>query len=476
MNDPILIGNRLELFVDDLLVDQMHGVEFRSHPPVPAPPVDNPPAGAYMTVIHADGRYRAYCRQALASYTGERFDGNPGEYTAYFDSEDGILWNQPALNIYPATGGTPQNAVLADMPPFSHNFSPFYDARPGVPATERFKALSGVATHEFAKVGQTHPHMADWQGGLYAFVSADGIHWQRVADTPVIVATEETGYSFDSQNVAFWSTAENCYVCYFRSRVTPHGKLRTISRTTSDDFHNWTPAVQMNPNLPGEHLYTSQTHPYFRAPHIYIALPTRYQPERGSSTDILFMAARAGSNQFSRLFKDAFIRPGPNPANWGNRSNYAALNVVPTGPAEMSIYHCKTGQRYTLRSDGFVSIHASDTTGEWLSHPIQFDGSKLVVNASTSAGGSITVEIQDATGTPIPGFEMERCVPVIGDAIELPVNWQDQPSLEKLAATPVRLRFKMTEADLFAMQFTTEQSSKGGSVPRSVTRKPIEKC
>ena len=40
-------------------------------------------------------------------------------------------------------------------------------------------------------------------------------------------------------------------------------------------------------NFPGEHLYTTQTHPYFRAPHLYIALPTRFHPERGESTDIL---------------------------------------------------------------------------------------------------------------------------------------------------------------------------------------------
>lgn len=406
-----------------------------------------------MTIIHADGCYRAYCRQALDSYTGERFDGNPGEYTVYFESEDGIRWTAPSLNNYPDRPELPSNTILAD-PPFCHNFSPFLDTRPGVPENERFKALSGVATHEFVRLGETHPHMKDWLGGLYAFASSDGIHWRRTSDSPIIVATEATGYSFDSQNVAFWSSAENCYVCYFRSRNTPHGKLRTISRTTSSDFVQWSPAVATNPNLPGEHLYTSQTHPYFRAPHIYIALPTRYQPDRGSSTDILFMASRAGSTQFSRLFTDAFIRPGFDPSGWGNRSNYAALNIVPTSPTEMSIYHCKTGRRYTLRTDGFVSIHAGAASGEWISKPITFSGSNLVLNASTSAGGSISVEIQDASGNPIPGFELENCAPVIGDAIEINVNWNNHPDLKALSNTPVRLRFKMTEADLFALQFT----------------------
>ncbi|MEY5011084.1 MAG: hypothetical protein RLZZ253_2223, partial [Verrucomicrobiota bacterium] len=57
--------------------------------------------------------------------------------------------------------------------------------------------------------------------------------------------------------------------------------------------------IMMNPNLPGEHLYTNHTHPYVRAPHIYLALPTRFVPGRGSGpeydqkdanvTDILFI-------------------------------------------------------------------------------------------------------------------------------------------------------------------------------------------
>ena len=82
--------------------------------------------------------------------------------------------------------------------------------------------------------------------------------------------------------------------------MTPHGRLRTISRTTSADYIHWSTPTPMNPNLADEHLYVSGTHPYFRAPHIYIALPTRFVPERGNSTDILFMNSRADQN-----------RPGP---------------------------------------------------------------------------------------------------------------------------------------------------------------------
>ena len=97
--------------------------------------------------------------------------------------------------------------------------------------------------------------------------------------------------AWDSQNVAFWSDSEGCYVAYvrewkllgntleessleYRKRFGKDGHgLRWISRTTSDDFVNWTPLVQMDcGDTPDEQLYTNGTHPYFRAPHIYISL------------------------------------------------------------------------------------------------------------------------------------------------------------------------------------------------------------
>jgi hypothetical protein len=271
-------------------------------------------------------------------------------------------------------------------------------------------------------------------------------------DQPVINTEAK---AFDSQNVSFWSSVEGCYVCYFRSWGTPHGRLRTISRTTSADFMRWAEPIPMNPNLPGEHLYTSNTHPYFRAPHIYVALPTRLMPDRGASTDILFMATRVGSTSYERLSTEALIRPGLDPARWGNRSNYVAQNVVPTGPTEMSIYH-KDGHRYVLRTDGFVSARAGATQGELLTKPLTFTGNALMVNYSTSAAGNLQIEIQEASGAPISGFRLEDCPPIVGDNIELLVHWAGKPHLEALAGKPVRLRFVMIECDLHSFQFQSK--------------------
>lgn len=160
------------------------------------------------------------------------------------------------------------------------------------------------------------------------------------------------------------------------------------------------------------------------------------------STDILFMASRAGATQYERLFTEAFIRPGLDPERWASRGNYVALNVVPTGSVEMFIYH-SSGHRYVLRTDGFVSLRAGVAPGEIVTKPLVFSGNELIVNYSTSAAGSLRVELQDADGATLPGFGLEDSLVSVGDAIEHRVNWRKDPDLASWAGKPVRLRFEM---------------------------------
>lgn len=420
------IGTRRELFIDRWLIDRLDGTRLKLHEPRLAPAMTEPADNLeYGTVIKDGGLFRLYTRDGR----GAKRDGDEPEVTRYCESRDGIHWTKPKLGLHEIDGSKDNNVVLHE-PPFCHNFCPFLDTRSGVPADERYKALAGTV-----------------KSSLVAFVSGDGIHWRKLRPEPVITYTKE--YAFDSQNVSFWSESEQKYVCYFRHFLDR--KWRSVCRTVSLDFLSWSEPVPLKPNFPGEHLYTTLTHPYFRAPHIYIALPTRFHPDRGESTDILFMSAR-GNSPFDRTFREAFIRPGLDPARWGNRSNYAALNVVPTGSDEMSIY-ATPFRRFVLRTDGFASVHAGADPGDMVTLPLRFAGRELVLNYSTSAGGSIRVEIQDPAGKPLPGFELKDCPPQVGDTIEHTILWRGGTELSALANHPVRLHFRMQEADLFAIQF-----------------------
>ena len=91
--------------------------------------------------------------------------------------------------------------------------------------------------------------------------------------------------------------------------------------------------------------------------------------------------------------------------------------------------------------------------GELLTKPIRFTGKKLALNFSTSAAGSMRVEIQDAEGNAIPGFSLDDCPPQFGDTIERTVTWKNGGDVGSLAGKPVRLRFVLQDADLFAFHF-----------------------
>ena len=454
---PIDLGSRRELFIDDFLIAEQRGTTLRLQTPWPAPLSAGAFADAgYATVIAenagAEGcgpRCHAWYRAYAPGYplTAEStYDGNPGEYTAYMHSPDGVNWTRPSLGLYDLGGSRENNAVLAGLPPFSHNFSPMLDTRPGVNPAQRFKALAGVH-----------------HSGLHAFASPDGLRWRPLSAEAVV---KSEPFAFDSQNVSFWSPAESCYVCYHRSWLFARegqfeGALRSISRRTSPDFLHWSAELPLRPNLPGEHLYTSQTAPYFRAPHLYIALPTRFLPERGESTDILLMTSRPCQRGpgFTRAFREAFIRPGPDPARWGNRSNYAALNLLPTGPGEMSLYLSsnsvkEAGRRLVLRTDGFASLHAGWEGGEMRTHPLTFSGSRLELNYAASAAGSLQVELQTPAGEPLPGYSLAECPAIVGDQVARLVCWQGGEDLSSLAGRPLRLRFVLRDADLYSLCFT----------------------
>jgi len=456
--DPIDIGARRELFVDKYLIDRLDGAALKLHSPQPANvalQLDRPwegPYCGYFTVMKVGPVYRMYYRGLPVLQ-----DATEQETTCYAESDDGITWSRPDLSLFEVHGTRENNVILHGHAPVSHNFSPFLDVKPGVSPRERFKAIGGSS-----------------ESGLIPFVSADGVRWRKLREQPII-----TKGAFDSQNVVFWSELERCYVCYFR---TSKGEVRWISRCTSPDFLNWTRPVEMEfGDTAVEHLYTNQTQPYFRAPHIYIAFPMRFFPDRGvlreeqvqklnvhpsylryartQCSDGVFLTSRGGS-RYDRTFREAFVRPGLDPGNWVSRTMMAALGVVPTGPAEMSLYyHQHDGQytfhlrRYTLRTDGFVSVNAPSTGGELLTKPITFVGRELSVNFSSSAAGGLRVEIQDAGGQPIPGHTMADAREKIGDDLDARVSWNKGSDVSALAGRPIRLRFLLQDADLYSLQF-----------------------
>ncbi len=50
-DNVLAIGDRLELFVDDYLIERLEGAKLLLHKPAPMPLPQSPFTGSYMTVI-----------------------------------------------------------------------------------------------------------------------------------------------------------------------------------------------------------------------------------------------------------------------------------------------------------------------------------------------------------------------------------------------------------------------------------------
>jgi len=481
---PLEIGTRLEMFVDPYLVYRLNGTRLKLTEPTPAGEAlrfdadwDGACSG-FATILQDGGKHRMY-------YVGLPMHDNDeaaGSYVCVAESPDGIQWTKPNLSLVEYRGSKNNNILFLPNPeePYAINFAPFIDGRPGVPANERYKAVGGT-----------------WRkGGMFVLASADGIRWRKWRDKPVF-----RNGAFDSQNIVFWSELEQRYVFFFRvfSHLDDYlrmenwssvGGLRTIAKTTSTDLVNWTPPQRMSFGAtPLEQFYTNHTHPYFRAPHLYIGMPMRFVPGRrflsdeqlqalkvvpaylnikGGSlshnipnevSDTVLLSSRGGY-RYDRTFMEALVRPGTEEGNWVSRNGIAVTGIIQTGPKEMSFFVAQHYaqptayvKRFALRLDGLASVNAPYAGGEMVTKPIVVGGRDLVLNYATSAPGEIRVELQEPDGEPIPGYSLLDGAPIVGDSVAQAVTWKLKTDLSALVGKPVRIRFVMKDADLYSLRF-----------------------
>ena len=75
------------------------------------------------------------------------------------------------------------------------------------------------------------------------------------------------------------------------------------------------------------------------------------------------------------------------------------------------------------------------------------------------------VEIQDAERNPLPGFELDSMDELYGDELNAEIQWKSGSDLTRLKKAPVRFRFVIQDADLFAVQIAPADHRSASSAP-----------
>jgi hypothetical protein len=428
--EPIDVGNRLELFVDGHLIGETTG-DVRQELLKPEPKevvfmADQPWEGntsGYYSYFRDGDIYRMIYR---GWQHDEKKKAAHKEITCYAESKDGIHWTKPDLGLFAWNGSKKNNIVW--LGPGTHNFTAFRDDNPATPAEARYKAFGGG------------------RGGLLAFQSSDCKHWKLIQDKPVI-----TNGAFDSQNLAFWDTDRGEYRAYWRY----FGKgVRSIRTSTSKDFINWKNEADLSytKGTPTEHLYTNAIQKYFRAPHLFVGFPTRFEP-KSQQVEPILMTSRDG-RLFHRYAEAVVPQTAPKDRNH-NRSNYMAWGMfqLPGKPKEISVYATENYyestpgrvRRFVYRVDGFVALRGGAKGGQVTTKPLRYKGERLLVNYVVRTGGTLTIEAVDESGKVVGTSK-----PLTGDAIDATVAWKQAPDFKQGV---VQLRFSLKNADVFSLRF-----------------------
>jgi len=123
--------------------------------------IDGGGVSIYGSVLRDGGRFRMWYQAYPKDWDGQ----SNSAWVCYAESDDGLNWNKPALNIV-EYGGGPNNLCNLGV----HSPSVFID--PEAPPSHRYRATGCVDP------GKPVNHPGLKRAGYYTFHSADGLYWE----------------------------------------------------------------------------------------------------------------------------------------------------------------------------------------------------------------------------------------------------------------------------------------------------------
>ncbi len=204
------------------------------------------------------GKYQMWYQSYVGSKTPDK---TLRCVVAYAESEDGIHWNKPDLDIYPFYDIKKTNIVLLSNEGHSVHYGASVIVNQNDPdPSRRYK----MAYWDFVVKdgGETH--------GLCIAFSHDGIHWKKYSNNPVLTGAygnkEQPPYMSGNEKEedvitaaisdvidAAYDSLREKYVIYSKTWIDgPQGNMfwkRAVARTESNDFIHWsTPQLVIWPD------------------------------------------------------------------------------------------------------------------------------------------------------------------------------------------------------------------------------------
>ena len=484
--------------------DMPAGIRLTAQQPekCPWPPGE---LGHCITIVFDEGRYKAWyalppCARPEPFSTKDRLLTGHSLVVAYAESDDGLHWEKPCLELFEYDGDHQNNIVLRNDLDGStrgwHGGSVFID--PSSP-DERYKMvyLGGITEAEWEAFAQKYPSeispaarrrpMGGYRlvNALFGAVSPDGKQWTNLPE-PLLVD------HCDTQNTGYYDEERGLYVVHVRTwQVPPKAPdqrqdgpsdswigvgRRTIGRAVSRDFRHFSRpeiVIATGADMAPSHLwYTNCKTTLPGSPDDHVMFPWRWELECDGGDCFLFSSADGWV--WSQVPGGPVVRCGPPGAPDGGHI-VCSPNLVEL-PGErwglpyhgLPIPHKYPGRDVTKRTGLFpgvpdcsgyavwpkgrlVALDCPDA-GSFATIGLVPSGDRLRINAAIRPTGHIKISVAKLRGEAIAGRDFDACDHLVGNGLAMPVSWGGEDDLQH-GGDPIVLRFQMQQAKLFGVEF-----------------------
>ena len=504
----------LHLFVDDyhirnlFALQRVYGVPEKH----PTPVLSDIPGRVvgWGSVIHEPGSdgsqrfrlwYQSVCDSSVHEMSsaglygrGEEFGFFPERFPqpvresqtsviSYAESRDGIHWEKPDLGLVEWQDSTANNIVL-DGAGAARQFdgaltnmdtvSVLRDEADPDPQ-RRYKMICHWETvhvwdNRVSTLGRSEGYMKRiWAArAKYLTTSPDGIHWEAplVRIKECAGGGDYAGVTRDERNKRYWFSD--------RAPIGLSGiRYRSAAFCTSPDLYHWPETVEMA-----------------FAPGVYEDYGKRYEhhgmvPFNYGDQDLCFLeysitgrpvAGVLGSHRDGERWRlvngnHHFLPLGPTGAFDSEIVAMTRNAPVRSGDRLLFFYNGRASASYdplvqiegkgylgvaTLRLDGFAGLTVDELAERrhqlpamLLTQPITVQRNELLINLADHHG-TAKVALLDLAAQPIPGYELENCLP-LAEGVRVPVRWQEQATVSALAGQPVLVLVQMQAGTLYAL-------------------------
>ena len=440
-----------------------------------------------------DGKFKGWT-PVMSGDTPERV-GECEFRLAYIESDDGVNWRRPQLDLCSWPGHERTNLIFDNDSGGRTTFASVLidpEENPGEPYEMFcFREVHWSNPERLVAGFNQTPAKDDidvWKYyGLYRYRSPDGLHWRGV-EGPIKLKTGDACYVYRDPNLGYVAHHKSTaplgpgnvvpYECYDQCRVA--------MRRSSPDGTNWTDSVPlMAPDWRdsnGDQIMEVGRYPYGDG---YVGFVTMYHAV-SQQIDVQFSVSADGENFWRPIprvpclpnsplgdYGGGMIWPYRLPIELDGRLYlyYGALaglhGDIYSKVSDMRFFRsgalCRSswdmGRFFAaVNVDGEgsnapgVSLPGMTPNPDGIAYPYltsvaeEVDGKTLYLNAATMRGGEIYIELLNDKLQPIPGFSKDDFSPYQGDDSCLAVSWKGGSCPE---SGNVHTRVYMTTAKLY---------------------------